>query len=569
MITRTYSADFETNNHADGCHVWEWGLTAVKEDAEINDVATGDELAEFMARIERLAPCTVYFTNLRFDGHFILDFLFSHGFEFTEDRNPKAGQFGCTISEQGEFFNIRVAYKDKGKRVKVVEFRDSLKIIPMGIAEMAESFGLDIQKIEEPDDFYNKNRPAGYKATEEERTYVKTDVVIMARCLAQMLERGFEKMTIGSNAIEFYKKQSEDFALFTGANGADEFLRRAYKGGWCYVNPNAQKAEQGEGFVLDINSMYPYILRNRLLPYGTPIYYKGKFNILLSERFPLYVQHIRCEFELKEGYLPFIQLKGNYGYQQTEYVTSTDLEQEDLWLTNKDLELFFEHYNVDNIEYVDGYMFHAKMGMFNDYIDYWYEEKKQAGREGNKGKRQIAKLFLNNIGGKFSINPKFRNKTPYYEDGIVKFKFTEYKERESLYLPVGIFMTSYARCYIVRAAQALGERFNYADTDSLHITGTELPKDLLIDNEELGAFKVEAMIKRGKYLHSKCYCEEISEDGGKTWHTKVTVAGLPHKLHGQHTYEEFKAGVVYENKLQPKAVKGGVILVPKDYKVGA
>ena len=563
-MTKTYAADFETNNHEDDCHVWEWGIAKVGE----TGVFYGDDIDSFMAHVERYAPSTIYFHHLKFDGGFILDWLFRRGFTFTEDRNPQAGEFSCTISELGAMFNIRVGFRRKGGRVKIAEFRDSYKIIPMSIEDMADAFGLSIHKIQEPDDWYNRRRPVGYKPVQEDREYLANDVVILSLCLGQMLDNGYDRMTIGANALEFYKKHSENFALFCGASGADQYLRNSYKGGWCYVNPAIEKQEQAEGLVLDINSMYPYVMRNRLLPYGTPIYYEGKYNLLHSEAFPLYIQHIRCSFELKDGYFPSVQLKNVYGFQQVEYPTDTNLEVVDLYMTNVDLDIFFEHYNVSDLEYVDGYMFEAKMGMFNDYIDFWYDNKSQAGRDGNKGMRQISKLFLNNLYGKFSINPKFRNKIPYYEDGIVKYKFTEYKERNPLYIPVGIFICSWARSYIVRAAQALHDRFLYADTDSLHISGTDMPSDIWIDNEALGAFKVEAIMKRGKYIHSKCYCEELSEDGGQTWYTKVTASGLPHKLHGQHSFDEFGVGTIYENKLEPKVVKGGVILVPTQFKIG-
>lgn len=557
-------ADFETNNREDDCRVWEWGIADCGE----TDVTFGDDIDSFMFHVEHIAPCEVYFDNLKFDGAFIMDFLFRHGYEFTENFNVSAGQFTCTIAETGAMFNIRVGLRSKGKRTKIAEFRDSLKIIPMGIAEMADAFGLDIKKIEEPDEWYNMPRPVGYKPSKEDRDYLHNDVVILSLCLCQMLHEGYDKMTIGSNAIDFYKKNSEFYATLAGANGCDEYLRKAFKGGWCYVNPKYQKKEQGDGLVLDVNSMYPWVMRNKLLPYGAPVHYEGKYNLLASDNFPLYIQHIRCEFELKEGHFPTIQLKHTFGFQQGEYLTSSDCEVVDLYLTNVDLALFLEHYDMDNIEYVDGYMFRGKMGMFSEYVDFWYNEKNEAGKAGNKGKRQIAKLFLNNLFGRFSICPKFRNKIPYYEDGVVKYKFSEWKEREPLYIPLGVFITSYARSYIIRCAQALYDRFIYADTDSLHIKGLDVPKDIQIDPEILGAFKVEAIVRRGKYIHSKCYCEEISEDGGKTWLTKTTVAGLPHKFHGQHSYDDFKIGCEY-NKLEAKTVKGGVVLVEVKHKIGA
>ena len=44
-----------------------------------------------------------------------------------------------------------------------------------------------------------------------------------------------------------------------------------------------------------------------------------------------------------------------------------------------------------------GYKFKAIKGLFNNYIDYWMNEKINAGKEGNGAKRQIAKLMLNSL----------------------------------------------------------------------------------------------------------------------------------------------------------------------------
>ena len=42
-------------------------------------------------------------------------------------------------------------------------------------------------------------------------------------------------------------------------------------------------------------------------------------------------------------------------------------------------------------------MFKASTGMFDEYVDHWTEVKIKAGKEGNNGMRQIAKLMLNSL----------------------------------------------------------------------------------------------------------------------------------------------------------------------------
>ena len=41
-------------------------------------------------------------------------------------------------------------------------------------------------------------------------------------------------------------------------------------------------------------------------------------------------------------------------------------------------------------------------GLFKGYIDKWIEVKNEATRTGNKGMRQVAKILLNSLYGKFA-----------------------------------------------------------------------------------------------------------------------------------------------------------------------
>ena len=106
----------------------------------------------------------------------------------------------------------------------------------------------------------------------------------------------------------------------------------------------------------------------------------------------------------------------------------------------------------------------------------------------------------------------------------------------------------------ITSAQKLYHRFIYADTDSLHLIGTEIPDCLEVDDKELGKWAHESTFTRARFIRPKTYIEEIN---GKLC---VTCAGLPAYCHSQVTWENFKHGAVYYGKLRPKTVKGGIIL---------
>ena len=232
--------------------------------------------------------------------------------------------------------------------------------------------------------------------TPDEIDYIKNDVEIMARALDIMFNEHLDKMTIGSDALSYYKKSLSSFDMYYPNIGIkDELIRKSYRGGWTYLNPLYKDATVGEGLVIDKNSMYPSMMYDEYLPFGDPIYFDGKYEE--DKTHPLYIQMFSCSFKTKEGKLPTVQLKHTLGYMDNEYIETTNGRIETLTLTNIDLDLFFEHYDVEYLEYHAGFKFKRIKGLFKSYIDHWMGEKIKAGKEGNGAKRQIAKLMLNSL----------------------------------------------------------------------------------------------------------------------------------------------------------------------------
>lgn len=86
--------------------------------------------------------------------------------------------------------------------------------------------------------------------------------------------------------------------------------------------------------------------------------------------------------------------------------------------------------------------------------------------------------MLNSLYGKFGLNPDVRSKYPYLnEDGIVKYALYDAEIRNSIYIPVASFITSYARKKTITTSQKIKEYskekydkdlYVYSDTDSIH-----------------------------------------------------------------------------------------------------
>ena len=394
-----------------------------------------------------------------------------------------------------------------------------------------------------------------------------------------LFDEGLTKMTQGSNALFDYKRivTEKNFNKWFPIPAYDYDIRQAYKGGFTYCSPKYKSVNIAEGIVLDVNSLYPSVMYECALPYGEGIKFNEKYK--KDKIYNLYVQMFTCNFELKKDHIPTIQLKNNLAFIPTEYLESSNGEDVTLCLTNVDLDLFFDHYEVYNIEYHSGWKFKSTTGLFKDYIDKWMKVKIESDRNGNMAMRTLAKLMLNALYGKFALNPNVQSKIPYYANGMVKYKLGEKETRNPIYIPVGTFVTAYARNKTIRSAQKVYDRFLYADTDSLHLIGTELPKDLDIDPFKLGAWKHESTFKRARFLRQKSYIEEhivsqkeidkFLEKNPKRKHhvnlaemtiLNITCAGLPDRCYPLVTWDNFYEGAEYDGKLQMKHVQGGIVL---------
>lgn len=192
------------------------------------------------------------------------------------------------------------------------------------------------------------------------------------------------------------------------------------------MNPEIKGKELQNGTVIDCNSLYPYVMRTKLIPYGEPLFFEGQYKY--DKNYPLYVQQLYCKFKIKQNKIPTI-MKKRYGlYSGNLYMTESDKQGTCLTLTNIDLKRFFENYDVDenSITYLSGWKFKAMHGIFDKYVDTWVNIKNFATKNKVAYLRQIAKLMLNGLYGKLATNQDEQSKQSYVdENGIVRYTLNE------------------------------------------------------------------------------------------------------------------------------------------------
>ena len=544
-------ADFETTTDELDCRVWSWGLVDIQK-PNYSSVEIGTNIDNFIMRIMEYNT-TCYFHNLKFDGYFILDYLLKNGYSYVfTDFIKRPATFKTLINDMGQFYSISIKWANGN----ICEFRDSFKKLPFSVKRIAESWGLEDTKGTL--DYDAHNGPIT-PITPEEEDYLRRDVTIIAQALKLLYDEKHTKLTSGSDALaeyksivgnDWFKKMFPTFSLVMDAE-----IRRAYRGGFTYRDPRFRGYNCKSGIVLDVNSLYPYVMMEYLLPYGEPEFVTGECKPTKSR--PLTIFSVTFTAKIKKDHLPCIQIKGHSLFSATEYLTDI-VEPVTLMVTNVDWVLYQDHYDIDILAYGGGWRFHATVGLFTEYINKWSKIK----AESKGARRELAKLFLNALYGKFASNPNVTGKFPRLIDDAVKLIRGEEEMRAPVYTAVGVFVTSWARDLTIRAAQNNYATFAYADTDSLHLFQDEAPDFIEVHPTKLGAWKLEYKFVSAYFVRPKFYME-LTDNGEFVTH----IAGVPSIVSENMTFDDLFDNNILKGKLNPKIVSGGVVLKSIDFTI--
>lgn len=268
-----------------------------------------------------------------------------------------------------------------------------------------------------------------------------------------------------------------------------------------------------------MNSLYPSVMAFELLPFDVPVWFDGFPE--QDDKYPLFIASITFTAKLRKDHVPCIQIKANSMFGSTEYLSRID-DPVTLSVSSVDLEMWEKHYEMDILSFNGGWKFKGAYGFFDDYIGKWGAIKATA--EG--GLREIAKLHLNSLYGKFATNPNVTGKFPELCNDILTLTMGPDETRDPVYTAMGVFITAYARRVTLTAAQANYDTFAYADTDSIHLIDVASPQGVVVDPRKLGAWKREYYFQGALFWRAKTYTEK-EFDGGCTRTLQVCRSKCP------------------------------------------
>lgn len=645
--SRIFVGDFETTVYKGQVNTEVWASACVEmftEDVHIFH-SIGEQFDYF---VSLGAHVVCYYHNLKFDGSFWLSYLLvdlgfkqateklsenSQDIRFLPPKDMPNNSFTYSISSMGQWYRITIKVHDK-----IIEFRDSLKLLPFSVKKIGKSFGTKHKKL---DMEYTGFRYAGCEITPDEQEYIKNDILVVKEALEIMYTEGHKRLTIGSCCLAEYKKsvggktykryfpQLYDIPIDQsfGDKTAGAYIHKSYHGGWCYLAKGKDKKLYKQGTTADVNSLYPSMMSSEsgnMYPIGEPTFWKGNFiPDIAVDGLHYYFVRFKTRFYLRDGKLPFIQIKNTLTYRATEMLETSDrYNREDgkyytqyydfdgnlqeaivtMTMTMIDFKLFTEHYELVDFEILDGCYFNAAVGIFDEYI----EKYKQIKIHSKGAQRELAKLFLNNLYGKMASSQSSNFKIAYVKDDKTIGFYTQIaNDKEAGYIAVGSAITSYARNFTIRAAQqnyygSDKDGFIYADTDSIHCSlPPEQIKGIKVHPTDFCCWKLESCWDTGFFVRQKTYVEHvIAEDCEpiEKPYYNFKCAGMPERckelfiksmmgdipqgeerekytedelqfIEQKRTIDDFNIGLRVPGKLLPKRIRGGVLLVDTTYEM--
>lgn len=447
---------------------------------------------------------------------------------------------GITIEggrEGNQIVKLAIIYK----RHKII-IKDSYKILPSSLKELSIAYGeskgifphsfikKDLVNYEGPKpgiEYYEGITQTKYeqiaekiKIKEEAEKYVMQDCKILYNIIEQYRTTIYEKFkidiirrdTIAGVAYKIWTttmKNHEEIIRISTTSEMGRDIRQAYYGGISEVNiPSLgiditnKQSDKVVGYYYDVNSLYPFIMREKLLPIGAPMrIYEDKLEEIFG--------YCKAEIEAPELAVLLLPIKIN-GTIKVPTGTWTG------WYFSEELK--YAKQLGYKIKILEAYNFEKKRIIFKEYIDELYKMKSETT---NKSTRIITKLLLNSLYGIMGYKGK-KTLPIKLETNQISTTFDPEKENYlelSTNIAIAAAITSYARIYMYKYRKIA----YYSDTDSI-IVKDKLP-ETDVSNTEIGKFKLELEILNSVHITNKTYGIKGSNN-----QMRIVTAGIPKGL---------------------------------------
>lgn len=379
----------------------------------------------------------------------------------------------------------------KGKKTVII--LDNMNFFSSSLDALGASIG--IPKLEMP------SMDAPFDQWE---TYCKRDVEVMIKAwevwreFLTVNDLGNFAKTLASQSFNAYRHRFMPEEIWIHTNDAAVQLEReAYHGGRTeafFIG----KLPKEKYYYLDVNSMYPSVMRDDVYPTKL-IGVKGKMTIpQLVDHLKTHAVIARVEIDTPENVFSTVY-DNRLIFPTGRYITS---------LTTKELEYALSHNYIKRVLSASIY---ERGRIFSEYVDFFYTKRLEYKASGNPAFAYCCKLLLNCLYGKFGQRQEVFEKVAEVEDEVNKIwseydmtvkKYVNYRQINGIveksqghiegfnsFVAIAAHVTANARMKLWDYMQKIGkENVYYCDTDSIFTNRTGYAKaKKYLDDSALGA----------------------------------------------------------------------------------
>ncbi|KAJ3780136.1 B type DNA polymerase [Lentinula aff. detonsa] len=355
------------------------------------------------------------------------------------------------IINDNDLIDLTVKFSDKYN----IKFKDSYLLLPSSLRKLAINFNVEEK--------------------EETIKYCNNDVI-------EFNLKIFSETRI--NAIKYPTLSSLAFAIYRSNFMKDEYeIKKIYGYYGGAVDVYIHKSDINQlVYRYDVNSLYPYVMKNFYMPTGNPQYFEGDIYLIKNKPFGFFEVEVESPKYLEHPILlfktiaPLGKWKGVYFSEEIENAKKY------------------------------GYKFKVLREIFMEYVDKFYDLKCNANK--NDPIYIIAKLLLNSLYGKFGMSP-YKDKHDIIDNkNLYKFveKYIEcdedFSNNPNVNIAIAAAITGYARIFMSKFKNSNNFSLFYSDTDCIDID-KPLNKELI--GTEIGNMKLEHVFTNIIYLAPKVY----------------------------------------------------------------
>lgn len=496
------------------------------------------------ARRDDWANLLIYSHNLgSFDGTFLMKYIieyFAPNVEILRDDNHR-------LISMRVVFLMNIKDEVTGKRTKKalsITFLDSLRLLPSSLQKLSNSFSdgdkslvktsFDHKKI-------NMSNLLFYK--EEVINYCIRDCEALHNIIKkfnQLIYKNWNTViwnlpSISSVAFNIYRTKFIPEDLIPQISGSIfDFMRKAFFGGATEMYKPYHLYQDENKFIYsyDVNSLYPNMMKDVLLPCGDIIYFEGNILEQRPGKLAICYCEIKAPLDLDQPFLPVhINNKSVTGVGEFEGVYySRDIIHA--------ISLGYE------IKIINGYYFTRSEKLFERYVDDLYQMRLTYPKDDPMN--LISKLLLNSLYGRMAMDDRHASYTVYdkkefeklmrnkaFQDKflnvenfskdkvLVQTKYDNFKnefnsnyEQHMTSIGIAAAITSEARIFMQQFKNHPELKLYYTDTDSIYVDKD--PQEMnklfpgIISSSELGKLKHEYTIVNAIFLAPKCYWLQLS-----------------------------------------------------------